>query len=152
VIITGRPTFNNFFDHFSESNINVIANLDIYFDETIKLVKQIKPNEVYCLTRYEDMITEIITFAARHYGHKGEYSQDAWIFNGIPKINADFCIGQRGCDNHLAYLIRESGMKPLNPSKTIRAIHRHNIDPDASHSRGSRVGNGLYLPLIPTEI
>jgi hypothetical protein len=151
VVLKGRPTFQDFFREFAPG-INIIANLDIYFDETIELANP-DSLEVYALTRHEELPDgRIVTFADRHYGHPGEYSQDAWIFGEKPDIFADFCIGQRGCDNHLAYLLHEAGYRVTNPSMDIRAIHLHNIEPDASHDRGDRVGNGKYLPVKPSKL
>jgi len=150
VVLRGRPTFQDFFHQFVPG-INIIANLDIYFDETIELAKP-SSLDVYALTRHEDLGDRIVTFADRHYGHPGEYSQDAWIFGDYPDIIAPFCIGQRGCDNHLAYLLHEAGYRVTNPSMDIRAIHLHNIEPDASHDRGERVGDGKYLPVKPSKL
>ena len=152
--LKGRPTFNQFLDVAKRFNkdVNVIANLDIYFDETIRLSGWIAENEIYCLTRWEDDgIGNVISFADKHYGHPGDWSQDAWIFTGIPDINLDFCMGEPGCDNHIAYLFTEAGYKVTNPSMTIKAIHIHNIDRDASRSR-SRVGDGKYLNVPITKL
>ena len=148
--LNGRPDFNEFFGtagRFAD-DINVVANLDIYFDHTIKLAKWITDDEVYCLTRWEDDgVGNIISFGQKHYGHPGEWSQDAWIFTGVKvqRINAEFGMGRRGCDNHLAYLFAHAGLNISNPSLDIKAIHMHTIDPTASMGRDKRVGDGQYL-------
>jgi len=148
--LKGRPMFKEFFANagrFAE-DVNVVANLDIYFDQTIKLARWITPDVVYCLTRHEDDgAGNICTFKEKHYGHPGEWSQDAWIFTGteVQKTNAEFCLGDRGCDNHLAYLFTQVGLKVMNPSEDIKAIHMHTIDPSASMGRGKKVGDGKYL-------
>jgi hypothetical protein len=148
--IKGRPTFTDFFHVASKfpEDVNVIANLDIYFDESLELAQWITEDVAYCLTRHEDDgLGNIITFKEKHYGHPGEWSQDAWIFTGtkILDIKADFCLGERGCDNHIAYLFKEAGFEILNPAEDIRAIHCHTIDTSASMGRGERVGDGKYL-------
>lgn len=153
--LKGRPTFNDFFDVAAKfpEDVNVIANLDIYFDESIYLSKWITDNEVYCLTRWEDdRAGNIIRFKDRHYGHPGEWSQDAWVFIGGIKVDAPFGLGYRGCDNHLAYLFTEKGLKVSNPSEDIRAIHVHNIDTNASVERGEKVGYPNYLSVPITRL
>ncbi len=148
--LKGRPMFKEFFadsGRFAE-DINVIANLDIYFDESIHLAKWVTNDVVYCLTSHEDDGKgNICTFSEKHYGHPGEWSQDAWIFTGVKvqETNAQFCMGDRGCDNHLAYLFNEVGLQVLNPSKDIRAIHLHTINTNASVERGKKVGDGKYM-------
>lgn len=153
--LKGRPTFNDFFDVAAlfPDDVNVISNLDIYFDESIELAKWIANYEVYCLTRWEDdQKGNIIRFKDRHYGHPGEWSQDAWIFTGGVKVDAPFGLGYRGCDNHLAYLFTEKGLKVYNFSEDIRAIHVHNIDPSASMGRGEKVGDNKYLNVPITRL
>jgi hypothetical protein len=158
VNLNGRPTFTDFFHATSKflEDVNVIANLDIYFDESIKLAQWITQDCVYCLTRWEHRSGgEIQPFEKRHYGHPGEWSQDAWICTGnkILDIKADFTMGVGGCDNHLAYLLKEAGFKILNPSKEIRAIHKHDIDPSASRGRGTAVGDRTTRIAVPiTEL
>ena len=151
-----RPTFNDFFKYGArfDDEINVIANLDIYFNESIRLAKWIKEDNFYCLTRHEDDGKgNIITFKERYYGHPGDWSQDAWIFTGkkILEIDAPFMLGERGCDNHLAWLAKEAGFKVHNPCLDIMAIHRHNIDRSASMGRGERVGSKDKYIRVPIE-
>lgn len=141
IYYNGRPTFSEYFKDMAkfQDSINVLANLDIYFDETIKLTQWLKEDVVYCLTRHEDDGKgNIQTFAQRNGGHPGEWSQDAWVFTGskIAEVEANFHLGDRGCDNHLAYVLHILGYKLLNPALDIRAIHMHNIDRGSSHDRG----------------
>lgn len=156
VNLNGRPTFTDFFRCASKfpDDINVVANLDIYFDDTINLAQWIDQDTVYCLTRWEDTGSRVIQFKDRHNGHPGEWTQDAWIFTGnrILEVCAPFCLGERGCDNHLAWLFKQAGFNVLNPSLDIRAIHLHNIDTGASMGRGERVGDGNYLGVKPENI
>ena len=151
--LNGKPTFQEFFEiagRFAE-DVNVVANLDIYFDQSIHLARWITDEVVYCLTRWEDDGKgNICTFAQRHYGHPGDWSQDAWIFTGVKvqQTDAQFCMGERGCDNHLAYLFTKIGLQVQNPCEDIRAIHVHNIDVMASKNRGKKVkGDYLNVPI-----
>lgn len=139
-----RPTYQDYFDVAKDypNNINIIANSDIFFDETLEHVKGIKDNEVYCLTRWEWNDGNIIDFNRMH-GAPPRHSQDAWIFKGTPKRMRDcsmvwavdqqknickqipFTGGIPGNDNHLAYLFHNAGYSVRNPSLTIKAIHVH---------------------------
>ena len=124
----GRPTYSDFFDWMGEfpNDVNVLTNSDIYFDETIELAKDLDFKTAYALTRWEERHNEIRPFEASHNGAKAKHSQDVWIFLGAPRVkNANFCLGQPGCDNRIAYLMRFSGYRVLNPSLSIRAIHKH---------------------------
>lgn len=130
-VITDRVTYNRFFDLMAQYplDVNIISNLDIYFDHTIAFAEHISTGEVYGLTRWEFYNGEIMTFAQRHPDVQSKYSQDAWIFRGSPKIrNAPFTLGMPGCDNKIAYLLKQAGYKVKNPCISIRAIHCHQND------------------------
>ena len=139
-----RATYGDFFramNDYSE-DVNIIANADIYFDETIQLSERIKENQCYALTRWEDVNGTIMDFNQRH-GRPSppEWSQDAWIFRGstepIHYDNVDavrdnrhrevipFSLGIPGCDNKIAALLKEKGFRVTNPSLNIKAIHKH---------------------------
>lgn len=121
-----RLSYNDFFRWINtivgDEDISIIANSDIYFDETLIDIIKINHDECYALSRWdakEDGSIEL-------WDHRD--SQDVWIFKGKIKevLGADFSQGIPGCDNSIAYLLNAVGYKVLNPSKTIRAIHVHN--------------------------
>lgn len=126
IIDTDRPTYNTYFSKTIEypNRINIIANADIYFDNTLSYLKNYKWNgsEVFALSRWDLIDDNTITL------YDEPCSQDAWIFLGtIKEINgADFTCGILGCDNSIAHLIKKDGFDISNPSKTIKAIHVHN--------------------------
>ena len=143
-----RATFADFFNEMANypKQVNIIANADIYFDETIELAKDINEKQCYALTRHELYGGIIITFQERH-GRRipTQWSQDAWIFKGAPigryfervvAVNSiskrseeiQFFIGVPGCDNKLAVLLKYRGYDVTNPSHDIRAIHVHETD------------------------
>jgi hypothetical protein len=100
----------------------IIANADIFFDETLALLEE-EPltGRMLCLSRWDQAIDG--TF--RHF--ERPESQDAWIFEPpIPPIAADFCLGKPGCDNRLAYEAERAGLQVSNPSQSVRAHHLHN--------------------------
>ena len=143
LVDTDRPTYQDFFNSALKrpDDINIIANSDIYFDETIQLVNKIKDNEVYCLTRWEYNEGNIIDFNRMH-GAPPEWSSDAWIFKGACRLKdcrevtaidqktgkfkkIPFTLGIPGQDNHIAWKFQQAGYSVSNPSKSIKAIHVH---------------------------
>ncbi len=99
----------------------VIANADIYFDETLALLDEVNlAGTLLCLSRWD--IGDDDT--ACHYDMP--FSQDAWIFEPpLPRLNCNFAMGLPGCDNRLAFEAERAGLVVSNPSRSIRANHLH---------------------------
>jgi len=140
-----RSTYGDFFRAMISYNkdVNIIANADIYFDDTIKLAEKIKKMNCFALTRWENHNGTVMSFNQRH-GRPSppQWSQDAWIFRGsvvrpesfdsVIAVNSSrqsveipFQLGIPGCDNKIAAVLREKGYNVTNPSLSIRAIHLH---------------------------
>lgn len=108
-------------------DLNIIANSDIYFDDSLEYAKEMKEKECYALSRWDWEADGIARLSVR-----GD-SQDAWMFRG--KVPADLITavaavpnlgpGTPGCDNRFAFEISRAGYAVLNPSRLIRAIHLH---------------------------
>jgi hypothetical protein len=119
----GRPTYQQFFDFVNgepsllEGDISIIANLDIFFDDTIAVVAGMQPNQCYALSRWD---------AGRIEQINGD-SQDSWIFRGRirPVGYADFRMGTWGCDNRIAHELWAAGYHVLNPAQSILSHHVH---------------------------
>jgi hypothetical protein len=121
----------------------VVANTDIYFDETLELALNIKEKECYALSRYD-----IIKGEKKLYARCD--SQDAWIFNN-PKLKVgNYQFGMPGCDNRLAYEINQSGYKIYNPCLDIHAIHEHKSN-IRTYTERNRL-KGKYLQLHPSKL
>lgn len=153
----GRPTFNDLFSMCDPDAVNVIANSDIYFGQKdVSLIAMIPHGHCWALSRWDADATGY----AKLHDHPD--SQDAWVFNGRPDgIDAPFAMGVPGCDNRLAYLIREAGYNVSNPSRTVRAMHLHGVQwrsylHDAEgHARGGEkkeVVPGPYAFVKPTYL
>ena len=125
VEMSQRPLFDDFFNYvrsFSiQDDISIIANTDIYFDETISLAQKfLQENDCWALSRWD-----IDTGKPLLYNHND--SQDAWVFKGKPKesLQANFPLGVVRCDNKFMYLLQEAGYKVLNPAFSVKAYHLH---------------------------
>ena len=152
----GRPTYADFFNATIQypEDINILANTDIYFNETILLVRSMDKNDAYALTRWENNEGKIVSFREMNEYNsyaKPDWSQDVCVIYGEAKnariINelyksmdsktsndsvnyrlydlGGFCLGQRGCDNRIAHILQETGYEVSNPSNSIKCIHLH---------------------------
>jgi hypothetical protein len=148
--LPGRPTFGELFAAISactgDEDINIVANADIYFDDSLKAVTSIGFDECYALSRWEDSEAGLRLFET-------DDSQDAWVFRGrIRSIAAPFTMGLPGCDNRLAYLLSEAGYRLSNPCRSIRAIHLHRSNVRSYGHSGQGPVPGPYKPLVPAEL
>jgi hypothetical protein len=116
----------------NEDVIYVLANSDIYYDDTIiKLYEYNFDKNVLALTRIEEIKNN-----KPIYYHTPSYSQDTWIWKNNITIkdtyddyNKDGIImGIRGCDNRIAYIIQDSGYDIKNKYKLINTVHLHKND------------------------
>ena len=120
-----RLTFAHLLDyanrHLAGAGV-IIANADIYFDETLGLLEEESlAGKMLCLSRWDEMPDG----ALRHFDRPD--SQDAWIFESpLPRITADFFLGKPGCESRLAYEAESAGLTVSNPSRSLRARHLHN--------------------------
>lgn len=125
VFSKSRPMFTDFFNAIKEyskpKDINIIANSDIYFDNTLSLLAGLYSDNLCLALSRADKVGD------RFISYHSEYSQDAWIFFGkIEKeIYGDFYLGRPGCDNRIAYEIAKAGYEVRNLCKTITIIHLH---------------------------
>ena len=131
-----RPSFRDYFDIASRysgpDDINIIINSDCFLDPaTTRLVNRIRSDEAYCISRSElkrlmplvidEVATDSFQSVARYC------AQDAWVFRGPPRAGMwlDFFPGVPGCDNRLAFELRNVGYRILDPCLTIRVMHYH---------------------------
>ena len=119
-----RPTYNDYFKVTERcSGINIISNTDIYFNETLQLVKDYdwKKDICFALCRWDAQVHGYPV----HYNHRD--SQDCWIFYGAVNQmkGADFGFGICGCDNKIAFLLVDAGYNVIDPSLSVQSIHVH---------------------------
>jgi hypothetical protein len=121
----GKPQYKQMFDFVNKitgpEDINIIANSDIFFDESIGLTCKMNLNECWALSRWDWYNENSIQFFDR------SDSQDCWIFKGpIKPINSTFTLGTLGCDNRIAHDIHQAGYNISNPSRSVKTYHVHN--------------------------
>lgn len=141
-----RPLFN---DMFKLANVvkglTILCNTDIYFDDTLAMVKHLKAHQCYALTRWDTTTQGKLQF----YGKP--HSQDAWIVNApVAFSGGAYSPGKPGCDNKLAWELAEAGLTVSNPSKTIKAFHLH-LTNLRRYTRSETVP-GPYLSVQPTQL
>ena len=126
-----------------------VANADIAFDSTIGLLTEKHFNNRFmCLSRQHTLPdgSMILDIGAA-------YTQDAWAFKTPVKIpdNCNFPLGQRGCDNKIAWLMDSIGYKLFNPVYTIKALHVHDSG-FRTYTDKSEPVPGPYKQVNPTEL
>jgi|LakMenEpi03Aug12_release.lakeMendotaPanAssembly.Ray.scaffolds.fasta_scaffold264668_2 hypothetical protein len=159
-----RPTFGDLFDFCNErlpNELCIIANTDIFFDESLNQVIDFNFENIFiALTRW-DMIYYQDRWNLRFYDFPwrnpndeittGHFSQDAWIFRtpfkNDPRLN--FLMGKPGCDNRISQIVHENGYEVRNPSKTIMIKHLHQSN-FRTYTNNDTV-TGPYLLIKPTD-
>lgn len=144
-----RMTFARFFDYASgnlSGTVCVIANADIYFDDSLGMLATVDlEQQMLTLTRWDVQADGRSVFLGR------PDSADAWVFRppvSIPRC--EFHLGKPGCDNRIAYLADEAGYIVSNPSLTVVAHHLH-LSGQRNYRPADRV-QGPYLQVHPSKL
>jgi hypothetical protein len=120
-----RPRYSDFIEWANLTangeTITIIANSDIYFDSSLDaLAEKLRPHQCAALSRWDEQPDGTSKLFDR------ADSQDVWIFKGpIRSLDAAYLIGVPRCDNRFLYELRKAGYDVINPSFSVRAIHRH---------------------------
>jgi hypothetical protein len=149
----------------AQSHAHLIANSDIYFDETLGLIgnnaKELNFQEtIFALSKWTDWEPRdnFIYLPPRID------SQDAWIFRS--PLNQDvvesssFFLGAPRCDNRLASIFAQSGYRVLSPVYRIHAIELMTTRREGGlyEMVGAPIGETLFLfltnelPIHPEKI
>lgn len=157
-----RPTFKFLFE-FCNTNLSnqvcIIANTDIFFDETLsKIQEDSLDNRFLALTRW-DLIYNETQWFVQFYNHPfrggpattGMLSQDSWIFKTPIKVDdrSDFLMGKPGCDNRIVQILHENSYDVRNPSMQIITKHLH-VSNHRTYNHTDMV-LGPYLLVEPTN-
>lgn len=147
IYLISRPCFRDLFNYannnFSSDSIKIVANSDIYFDDTLKyVVKYLSFGTIFCLTRWNHHQDNSIRY------YLNFKSQDVWLYKGsIPNETGNFFLGLPGSDNRLACELKNCGLKVKNPSFNLRSIHLHNSTVRNYNKITDRVKGIYYYPL-----
>ncbi len=147
-----RTTFRRFFEIaniFEPGTLCCLANADIAFDATINLLAAKHfDGRFMCLSRWNKAARGLAVL-----DDGAAYTQDAWAFKTPVKIpeTCDFPLGQRGCDNKIAWLMDSIGYKLFNPSLTVKALHVHDSGFRTYRPDSAQVP-GPYKQVPPTEL
>jgi hypothetical protein len=132
-----RKTYLNFFQFTNEKlsgSVVVLANNDIYFDDTLGLlVEGDLDGKLLCITRRDGGNLHPCPY----------HSQDAWILKApLKSFPCDWQLGRMRCDNKLVYEARKAGLKVFNPCLDIHIHHLH----------ASRKRNYSISEVLPGEV
>ena len=111
--------------------IKVLANSDIYFDHTVKKLKEIKDwdNKLFIISRKDLSKNGQIVLSRETYQGESElidpsFSQDAWVYRKkLKKFKADYLLGVWNCESAFRNNAVKSGVEVINLSNIINAIH-----------------------------
>lgn len=144
-----RMTFAQYFnfanEKFADGTPVVVANADIWFDETLANVNEqnLDRKTVFACSRWGFWNDKPTWHWDEGYSVSALVSQDAWIFRTPVqwKRPLDFTPGCPGCDNALAHAFQDAGYKVINPTepgpKSLKLHHEH------------RSQKSNYGPLVP---
>ncbi|GJL96296.1 MAG: hypothetical protein DHS20C06_01130 [Hyphobacterium sp.] len=147
-----RPTYQDWTrlaEISSPTHISILANADIYFDETISRLEELfasDPTAFVALSRYELVDDKLRLHPNPHW------SQDTWAYLPTHASNADrdrclnFPLGVPRCDNKVAYSFAVYGHAIYNPCHQIRSIHVHDSESRTYDKKGDmRIVGGTAM-------
>jgi len=144
ISIKKRPTFRHYFDFVNtilNKELVIIANTDIFFDETLGLLENYSfKNFVFALTRYN--VPEYNGKWKRH-----NLSFDSWIFKAPLNVKTHAIIGTFISDLMVNLDLLKSGIKVINPSLTIKTWHVHSSD-KRNYNKNPKLSSRLWLQIM----
>ncbi len=170
--VKDRPTYQDFFNLTEDypDDVNIIANSDISFNETLEKAQGIKLNECFALSRHEIIKGELVPFEVAHRKCPAAFSQDAWIFKGVCKVKGcdsvlatdlitnkyeriPFTLGVAGCDNVIAHFLSQK-YNVKNPYLDIVIAHHHEGKSQTHRWRmtGAKSRWGVLRKVIPSRL
>lgn len=131
--IKERLNYKYWFEYGSKNypeDIKILANSDIYFDSTLKLLYKLdyRRDILYACSRVDFLDGKLVK-SKNDYGENSSFinnfiSQDCWIFkNKIIDFESNFILGYENCDVFLKHNCISSGCEFLNLFDHIKCIH-----------------------------
>lgn len=118
-----------FFISKNNDEIKILANSDIYFDESINYLKKINWNNTLVILSRKDLTKEgkIVDSEVFYKSSKKINplcSQDAWAYkDNLGYFYCDYKLGYWNCESQLRNSAKKSGLNVKNLSEKINAIH-----------------------------
>lgn len=151
-----RATYLDWFtvsEKFKLTGAVILANSDIYFDETVEFVHEAiaSPLSLMALSRWE-----VIDGSFELHANP-QWSQDCWAYRPVLGISQEiknrlgFPLGVPRCDSKLSYVFATHGWCVKNPCNFIKSFHLHETDQRHYDKKGdtSIVGGAAYV--FPSE-
>jgi TPR repeat protein len=140
--IKQRLSYQTAFEYGNKypDQIVIVANDDVYFDDSLQIIKNWNPNwddKIIAITRHETLrdgsivpIDRVHPIYNRSYHHYVElkriWSHDAWCFKSpLKQFDCDFWLGVLGCEGLLVDTARKAGLDIINAYPYVRCIHYH---------------------------
>lgn len=126
-----RTTFQQIFDlsdiSTQDKDINIVCNLDIWFDDSINLLQgRINQDIAIGLSRWYPEDDHYMVTGCHMDGKAAPGSNDVWAWVGKCKVkNGDFFLGYTACDCRIMKCFEEAGYRVYNPAKSIKTWHKH---------------------------
>ena len=141
-----RPTYDDFFAWINEAagpdDISLIANSDIYFDDSIAMLDSlVDSGRCLALSRWD-----VLPNRSPRLFERGD-SQDVWAFRGQVRagVRGGFPLGVYDCDNKIAWELEKAGYKVRNPALGLRTYHLH-LGTDRSYDPREPPDHGIRPP------
>lgn len=148
-----RPTYKELIDYANikyPDKLIGIVNADIFFDNSLLKITELKKDESVCLTRNTppiDINNVVLEKSLTSTRKEDNMCFDSFFFRTPINIkNHEFLIGVPGCDNRFAYELYAANLKPFNPAKIVNSYHAHKI-PSVYDGKGHLQGNYLRINL-----
>ena len=160
-IVTGkRLTYYDFFKIVSEyapdNCIVILANADIYFDDTLNVIHKLNmDNKMLALLRWD--VQQYRDDPPILFGPRPD-SQDSWVFlsDSIKSriwnpTKFNYQLGMPGCDNRISADILRMKFLIANPALSIKSYHIHSTN-IRNYNIENKIPSDIYVFISPTYI
>lgn len=135
VYLDGSSRTLSYADLFSEAEKKfrgqpcVVANTDIAFDETARLLPDIcRDGRIIALTAWDSAASpKMLGHAFPELGRFFSGTQDSWAFiaGGLDGLDSDIPLNTVGCENLLLGRAVRAGFEVLDPAMDVKTWHHH---------------------------
>lgn len=134
---SGSLTFKQLFSEARDGELVVVANTDVWFDESIAILERlVQGNAFAALTKWDVDSSPNMTGWTLSVPQNNVLffsgTQDAWAFIGSKKMRAapEIPLGVTACDQSIAAWAVIQKMFVINPALSVKFWHEHSIRRD----------------------